>query len=100
MTKVSYPKTSPYAVTPQSNRFVGRYVHRQIVSNTDDKLYLLEAKHENRPEVLSQELYGTPEYWWVFMARNMNLIRDPIWDFVAGTVIVVPSPAHLKSILR
>lgn len=98
MSKVNYSKPSPYAATPQSNRFLGRYVHRQITAHETDELVTLEARHERRPEVLSQELYGTPEYYWVFMCRNMNIIRDPIWDFVPGVTIAVPTLAHLKSI--
>lgn len=98
MSKVNYPKSSPYSATAQSNRFLGRYVHRRIPAHETDMLITLESRHERRPEVLSQELYGTPEYYWVFMCRNMNIIRDPIWDFVPGTVIVAPSRSHLKSI--
>lgn len=99
MTKVTYTKTSPYGVTPQSSRFIGRYVHRQITAHESDQLITLSAKHEHKPEVLSQELYGSPEYYWVFMCRNMNIIRDPIWDFIPGITIAAPSMAHLKSIL-
>lgn len=98
MSKISYSKSSPYALTPQSNRFLGRYVHRSITPDATDSLYMLEAKHQYRPDTLSQELYGTPEYYWVFKCRNMNIIRDPIWDFVAGTIIVVPTLAHIKNI--
>lgn len=98
MAKVSYSKTSPYGSTPQSNRFIGRYVHRQIKPDSGDKLVTLDSRHEYRPDLLSQEQYGTPEYYWVFMCRNMNIIRDLIWDFTAGTVIVVPSISHIKSI--
>lgn len=97
MAKITYPKTSPYSGTPQSNRYIGRYQHRKISPSSEDQLYLLEARHHNKPELLSDELYGTPEYWWVFMARNLNLIRDSIWDFKAGLIIVVPSLQHINS---
>ncbi len=53
----------------------------------------------HRPDLLSYMLYKTPEYWWVFMRMNMDLIRDPIWDFTAGTVIRVPTLERLKSMV-
>lgn len=33
------------------------------------------------------------------MVRNMDVIRDPIWDFQAGIQIYVPSDTRLKQIL-
>lgn len=99
MAKITYSKTSPYSATPQSNFFLGRYVHRAISSDAGDKLITLEARHQYRPDMLSQELYGTPQYYWVFMCRNMNVIRDLVWDFTAGTKIVAPSLAHIRSIV-
>ena len=99
MTYVNYKSSSPYAATPQSNDYIGRYVHRGIPSSPDDAVVKIEAKHNLRPDLLSYELYGDPSYWWVFMVRNLNDIRDPIWDFTAGKLIVVPSATYLKSII-
>lgn len=98
MSRVSYPKSSPYAATPQSSRFIGRYVHRSIRPNSEDRLMDIQPRHEFKPEAMSQELYGTPEYWWVFMARNLKVIRDPIWDHKVGLTIVVPSANYLKTL--
>lgn len=70
---------------------MGRYVHRPIPAAADDERITLSKKYENRPDILSNDLYGTPVYWWVFAVRNRNIIKDPIWDMVAGTEIIVPS---------
>lgn len=56
-------------------------------------------QYQYRPERLSNDLYGSPVYWWVFMQRNIDLIRDPIWDLVTGMTIVVPSASYIKTLL-
>lgn len=94
--KITYPVHSPYAETPQSTMFIGRYVHREIARDEKDIAVTLTAKHHLRPDILSNEQYGTPVYWWVFMQRNLNVIRDPIWDFTVGKTIMVPSRESLS----
>lgn len=91
MAKIDYPNSSPYALTPQSSWYIGRYVHRRIEPASDDTTVVIAPKYNLRPDRMSQDLYGTPLYWWVFMIRNMNVIRDPIYDFRSGVSIVVPS---------
>lgn len=98
MTKVNYSGTSPYALTPQSSWYLGNYVHRKIAPASDDTPLVLSADFTHRPDTLSNKLYGTPAYYWVFMARNLNVIRDPIWDFVPGIEIYVPSRDRLRGL--
>ena len=93
---MSFPKTSPYGVTPTNGLFVGLYRHRRISKSEDDKLITLTKKYESRPDLLAYDLYGTPEFWWIFCVRNPNIIRDSIWDFRAGIEIWVPSDEHLR----
>lgn len=96
MARVLYPSHSAYSATPQSANRIGRYVHRSIPASSDDQTIVIDPKHNHRPDLLAYELYGSPSYWWVFCSRNIGIIRDPIWDFVAGTEITVPSNKHLK----
>lgn len=91
MPRVDYRSTSPYFETPQLTWRLGRYVHRPVPVTSTDTEITIDPKYHNRPDKLSHDLYGTPDYYWVFMARNMNLIRDPIWDLKAGMRIFVPS---------
>jgi len=98
MSKVTYPSSSPYALTPQSNWAIGLYKHRSIPESVDDVPYKVEQKYHNRPDLLAAELYGDAQYYWVFMIRNMNLMRDPLWDFVAGLEIYIPSRERLKAL--
>jgi hypothetical protein len=97
--KIDYAKTSPYGATPQTSWHIGRYVHRSIPAHKNDTLFELKPRHQYRPDLLSQELYGSPVYWWVFVVCNTKIIRDPIWDFKTGTTIVVPSADYIKTII-
>ena len=47
---------------------------------------LLIATHGDRCDLISQQYYGTPEYWW-FIASTNNLTSNNI---EAGTQIRVP----------
>lgn len=99
MARISYPTTSPYSATGQNNWHIGRYAHRTVPSHSSDSIYTIETKFNLRPDLLAYDLYGNPSYWWVFLIRNPDLIRDPIWDFTAGKTIIVPSHNHLKASL-
>ena len=35
----------------------------------------------------------------VFAQRNMDILKDPVFDFVAGTKIFLPDPSALKNTL-
>ena len=97
MSYINYPSYSAYSATPQSASHIGRYVHRTITPSSDDKYITIDPKYNYRPDLLAYDLYGNPSYWWVFCSRNLDLIRDPIWDFVTGLEIVVPSNSHIKA---
>jgi hypothetical protein len=59
----------------------------------------ISPKDHLKPFMLSYELYGTPAYWWIFSSRNMDVIRDPIYDFTSGTVIFAPTKDRINQIL-
>lgn len=67
--------------------------------SSDSFITSLDKKYENRPDRLSQDLYGTIGYWWIFQVRNMDVIRDPIWDLTAGMSLYVPSLERLKTLI-
>lgn len=92
-------RTSPYADTPVIDFYLGFYVDRAIPEDDDDILIEIESRHRHRPDMLSQELYGTPNYWWVFMRRNLGKIQDPIYDFEPGLEIFVPTSDRLQQLL-
>lgn len=99
MTKVTYGKNSPYYGTEQSVKYLDYldlWPGITIPPNSNDTLMTLDPKHDKRPDLLSYDLYGTPQLWWVFMVRNPDVIRDPTYDFVTGITIYAPSKDSLK----
>lgn len=94
-----YPRSSPYASTPQTSFAIGIYRHRPIPSHIDDREITISSKYVNRPDLLSYDLYGSPEYWWIFAVRNPNIIRDSIWDLVLDTKVMVPSDEYLRRVI-
>jgi hypothetical protein len=99
MSRIEYNSNSPYFYTPQYSWHIGNYEHRPIFPNGEDTMIVIEKKYQYRPEYLSDDLYGTPAYWWVFCIRNPFLRSDPIWNFVTGLDIMVPSAKYLNSIM-
>ncbi|NJO58798.1 MAG: hypothetical protein HC836_10750 [Richelia sp. RM2_1_2] len=91
MARVRYAKSSPYSVTDQTSWYLDFYRDPNVPFFGDDELVVIEPKFEYRPDLFSYTRYGTSNFWWVFQRRNMNLIRDPIWDFKANLTIYVPS---------
>lgn len=56
-----------------------------------DEEYVISTDTDERPDILAFKLYGSVDLWWVFALRNPDTIVDPIRDFKAGTVIMLPS---------
>jgi hypothetical protein len=96
---VKYSPRSLYYRTPQTDFALSYLVFRDIPPDNTDTYVVLSSRHTNRPTVLSYDLYSTPAYWWVFNVLNMDVIQDPIRDFVAGTVIRVPTLQRLQTII-
>lgn len=99
MSIIKYPVSSPYATTPQTSWHIGRFVFRNIPADGADVTITLQMIHQYRPDRLSQQLYNTPIYWWVFCVRNPFLRGDPIWGFLTGLEIIVPSLAHINNVV-
>jgi hypothetical protein len=96
----SYTTTSPWnntGYTAQGALDILRI--RPVPESADDSVYTIEPQYTYRPDLLSYDYYGTPKLWWVFAQRNMNIIKDPVFDFIAGTEIYLPSPDKLKKVL-
>ena len=99
MSVISYPASSPYAATSQTSWHIGRQVFRPIPPDGNDILYILKSQHQYRPDRLAYDLYRDPSYWWVFCVRNPFLRAEPVWDFLPGLEIMVPTADFLRRIL-
>lgn len=99
MKTVSYSRNSPYADTQVSSFFLDQWTPRAIPKRADDALYEIDQAYQYRPDLLAYDLYGDAGLWWVFAVRNPNIIEDPIFDFVAGSLIYVSRRETIKTAL-
>ena len=90
--------SSPYYGTDVTNNFLGVWKRRSVPPSANDGKIVVQGRHEHRPDLLSYDLYGTADYWWVFVARNIDVMRDPIYDLKEGMVIYVPALDRLKGL--
>jgi len=94
-----YKKSTPWANTYINKMYLELLEIRPVPAETDDFQYTIETQYKNRPDLLAYDLYGDPKLWWVFVQRNMDTIRDPIYDFAPGTVIYCPKKSNIQKYL-
>ena len=90
--------TSQYLNTPIRDFYLDVLNLRRIPPSDNDTLYTVTPRTEKRPDLLADELYGTPRLWWVFAVRNPDELVDPIEDLVAGLQIFIPTLDDIKDI--
>ena len=95
----TYGNASPWATTSQNSLYLNLLDIRPVTAENDDYRYVIENQYKHRPDLLAYDLYSDVKLWWVFMQRNMNVIKDPIYDFVPGTVIYLPKKSNLEKFL-
>jgi hypothetical protein len=94
-----YRTSSPYFNTRQNNFYLELLSIRPVPAEPDDFLYTIENQYKHRPDLLAYDVYGSPKLWWVFVQRNMSVIKDPIFDFEPGTKIYLPKKSNLERLL-
>lgn len=95
----NYNKNSPWATTRQNSLYMELLNIRPVPAEDDDYRYVIENQYKHRPDLLAYDLYGSSKLWWVFIQRNMSVIKDPIFDFTPGTVIYLPKRSNLEKFL-
>jgi len=70
-----------------------------VPAEDNDVIFEITPNYHNRPDLLAYDLYGTKDLWWVFAQRNMDIIKDPIYDFSAGTSIRLPKESNMKTLI-
>jgi hypothetical protein len=97
---VKYAKTSPWHLTNfSSGNYLDIMKKRRVTAQADDILWEITPQYTYRPDLLAFDLYSTSKLWWVFAARNIDIIRDPVFDFVPGTKIYLPKKSSLDNLL-
>jgi alpha-L-fucosidase len=95
---VEYSKTSPYYNTGLfGNKFLDLLVYTPLDMQPDDVSFTINSIYQYRPDLLAFDLYGDSALWWVFRARNPNVLDDPVFDFEAGVTIMIPKKETLVS---
>ena len=95
-----YLATSPYSKTKTVNgQYLDRLSIRPIPAQNDDVSYTIESQYTHRPDLLAYDLCGDHKLWWVFAQRNMDIIKDPIYDIEPGVIIKLPKGKNLRRFL-
>jgi hypothetical protein len=63
------------------------YKRRKFVPSSRDQVAVITPGLEYRPDLMSFEKYGMPDFWWKIMEANS--MKD-VTDFKAGRTIVLP----------
>lgn len=95
----NYKNTSPWYKTPIKQNYLDILKIRAVSAEKDDFLYTIEPQYTYRPDLLAFDVYGDAALWWVFIQRNLDVLQDPIFDFVPGKKIYIPKNSSLRSVL-
>ena len=94
---MAYSQSSPYYLSSvASGQFLDVMVNRPIPKDDTDSYWTITQTYHLRPDLLAFDLYSDSRLWWVFSQRNPNRLKDPLFDFTAGTGIYIPQQANLK----
>ena len=95
-----YKADSPWFKTRTvNNQYLTLLSIRPIPAEADDTVYTIEEQYTHSPDLLAFDLYENKDLWWVFAQRNMNTIKDPIYDLESGVKIFLPKGEKLKRLL-
>lgn len=95
-----YGASSPWHITKTKNsQYLDLLQIRPVPKQSDDIVYTIEVQYTHRPDLLAYDLYGDKDLWWVFAQRNMDIIKDPIYDFEEGVEIYLPKGPQLRKLL-
>lgn len=94
-----YSKTSPYYSTVNNGFYLDLLTLRDIPNQVDDILFEVTQQYNYRPDLLAYDLYNDVSLWWVFAVRNKDVIKDPVFDMIAGQKIYLPKLSTLTKVL-
>lgn len=95
---VTYSNKSPWYTTRISDALDILSI-RPVSAEAGDILYTIEPQYNIRPDLLAYDIYGSDKLWWVFTQRNMDVLKDPVFDFRTGVKIYLPAKDSLFRVL-
>ena len=94
-----YKPASPYYNTPTWGQFLDVWKGVTIAADPSDARYQIDPPYNRRPDLLAYDMYGDTNLWWVFSVRNPDVLLDPIFSFIAPTIIYVPTKSVVHAAL-
>ena len=95
----TYDTESPWYNTANNGEYLEILKIRPVPAESDDIVYTIEPQYAYRPDLLAYDLYGSIKLWWVFAQRNMDIIKDPVYDMIPGIQIYLPKGSSLTRLL-
>tara|TARA_R110000765_G_scaffold92610_1_gene174887 strand:- start:1729 stop:2025 length:297 start_codon:yes stop_codon:yes gene_type:complete len=95
--KDSYSRFSKFSFTSQLHKGkVIKNIHTSpkwseleiTMGKMSFNLAVIPAGMEGRPDLISNDVFGTPNYWWLICTANN--ILDPFEELKAGKTIKIP----------
>jgi hypothetical protein len=97
---MNFTATSPYFNSDIVNgQFLDVMINRPISGDPTDVYWEIPPVYNMRPDLLAHDLYNDSRLWWVFSQRNPNTLKDPLYDFVTGVSIFIPTQDNIRSSL-
>jgi hypothetical protein len=91
---------SPWARTKiRDGQYLDILKIRPVPEDSDDIIYEIQSQYHQRPDLLAYDMYGSSKLWWVYAQRNMDTLKDPVYDFQTGLSIYVPKGSRLRQLL-
>lgn len=81
---------SPWYATKINQNYLEEWAMRSIPIDDSDADYVIQSQYKHRPDLVAFDAYGDSKLWWVIVQRNMDIIKDPIYDFEPGLTIKIP----------
>ena len=67
------------------------YKRGSYIATKSDQYWVIEKGYEYRPDLISNQKYGTPDFWWKILEANG--MKD-ILEFKTGTNIILPQQIY------
>jgi hypothetical protein len=68
-----------------------------LLPDSSDIFVTITSTYQHRMDLLSNNVYGTPDLWWVIC--EYNNIQDPLSQLTIGTVLRVPDLDRVLSLI-